>query len=1280
MRSLSSKYTIYLFCLFMLHGGVACQRFTSPEDTGRPPFLQIQTILSPNIPIELIGSVDITLTALPDGPSLPLRDGFALEPEQEAGRPRVFLRAQHEPNSDSRLELVISYGGNPYAGQQRTLDLFLYPDFRSDAGVSPSVTMTARVLTANGQVMASGNASLDVTGGAIAFGGKDRTVQLIMNCVPGGACFTPPVSKAVRLTVTRAADCPVVDPKGTLYAILFPTDVVTASRLWVSQANVDFTAADASAELLFDAPVGNYAMLTILDVGNDLPVANLSPQRGDLVSSVVPLQILRDRETPASVQLDSVVQVGTCLGGRQFLPPTLIGTVPQSPGNVSNPFVVGTSAPGSTVELFTGAGCTAANRLARGTADGNGLFAIQVVFTVSSDDPPSHQLFATATNDNGNTTGCSASSVTYDLDDIAPVPGPAFTASPVSTTEVAFTWSAATDNRSTSEQLRYQLCASTRPFSEGGCAPFVAFVTTGAGATSARMGGLQPSTRYSFFLRAVDQAGNASPGDQVVAVAQTQSLMAVSDVSAGLYHSCALVSGGEVWCWGRNDQGQLGDGTVQSRPTPAPVALPAPALMVSAGGSHTCALLTGGSVACWGDNTYGQLGLGDATVTGRLTPALIDGAVLKDVVQLSAGSDHTCAVTQQAIGLCWGRNDEHQQGADTLNPVLAPRVVTQTGNLAPLPFGTLTAVFAGNKHTCGLGESDAISGVGYCWGRNVDRQVSPYGSFATPSPTTMGGIFGFQTLSAGGGHTCYLEPTPPQTGPPTPAQSGRVRCQGLATDGQLGNGLTTFSGTTAIDPFQALTSGFTTSGFRSIVASARSTYVLDRRGVVKAWGANDRGQLGDGTTTARLTPVALQAIPPMSRLASSGDHACAIASTGELYCWGRNDFGQAGTSSSTNPQRVPTVVPGLSTASVGRGLGAGTKHACARLNDGTISCWGDNSSGQLGDGQRAPWRDTAGRVEGLSGLSGVASVSAGALSTCAVTTDGRVRCWGEGSEGQTGEGTTASSTTPGVVASLDNAVSVSVGGAFACALGSDGLVSCWGRNVEGQVGTYTSQTGSPSLLPVKVTTGGFIGSEVTSVTSVAAGDHHACALDVGGFVYCWGGNDFGQLGNADFSTSRYSAQSLPGLLAARLASGANHSCAATALGAVSCWGANSAGQLGDGTLTVRTTPVSVVGLAVPAWKLAAGADHTCALAANGSVRCWGANTTGQLGTGNTTPSRSPVSVAGVSNAVEVAAGTGYTCALLATGQVSCWGDNSSAQLGTTRGAARPLPGLVSPFP
>ncbi|MBI3074467.1 MAG: hypothetical protein HYY84_20335 [Deltaproteobacteria bacterium] len=287
------------------------------------------------------------------------------------------------------------------------------------------------------------------------------------------------------------------------------------------------------------------------------------------------------------------------------------------------------------------------------------------------------------------------------------------------------------------------------------------------------------------------------------------------------------------------------------------------------------------------------------------------------------------------------------------------------------------------------------------------------------------------------------------------------------------------------------------------VAAGRAWHSCARNmgGGVTCWGDNRYGELGDGTTTARSTPVVVSGLASGATALGVGDFfSCAATSSGGLKCWGRNSDGQLGDGTST-ARRTPVDVTGL--ASGVTAVAAGENHTCAIAIGGGLKCWGDNDFGAIGDGTFTT-RYSPVNVTGFS--TGAKSLSAGNNHTCAVTTEGAAKCWGLNMGGQLGRGATSPDyvATPAGVLGLDAGVkAVTAGGYHTCALTEFGAVHCWGNNENGQVGTVNSNTTIPNQVE----------NLASGVTAIATGRDFSCALMQSGRVKCWGINREGQLGN-----------------------------------------------------------------------------------------------------------------------------------------------------------------------
>lgn len=375
------------------------------------------------------------------------------------------------------------------------------------------------------------------------------------------------------------------------------------------------------------------------------------------------------------------------------------------------------------------------------------------------------------------------------------------------------------------------------------------------------------------------------------------------------------------------------------------------------------------------------------------------------------------------------------------------------------------------------------------------------------------------------------------------------------------------------------------------------------------------------------------------RLACGGTHTCAVTASGGASCWGGNGSGQLGIGT-TSESHVPaplTIPAGTSAVQVA----AGWAHSCGVAADavgGIGVCWGDDWASQLGDGKVGT--HSAVPVELDLGGGSPLMTAAGWAHSCALLGGGAVRCWGNGDYSQVGIGPMVGAGFPAPVALGSEAYAVLAGWGFTCAVTGPASMSCWGDNAFGQLGDPALDTGTDAGYPVPVANV----AGVAALRAVALGQNFACvAYDGGtaaGAVRCWGQGDSGQLGNGATPAVQQApvevllADGTPLLDVVALAAGGAHACAVTRAGALKCWGANSRGQLGvaAGDTTPRSRAADVSGLSSGVSGVAAGIGHTCALTGAGTAGeklwCWGQNDHGQVGDGSTTDRTVPAWITG----------------------------------------------------
>ena len=346
--------------------------------------------------------------------------------------------------------------------------------------------------------------------------------------------------------------------------------------------------------------------------------------------------------------------------------------------------------------------------------------------------------------------------------------------------------------------------------------------------------------------------------------------------------------------------------------------------------------------------------------------------------------------------------------------------------------------------------------------------------------------------------------------------------------------------------------------FRGISAGDRHVCAVRNDGSIWCWGANNAGQLGDGTTMPRSTPVAVVDVAGAFEAAAGAAFTCGRTSS-TTFCWGANNNAQLGDGSYT-ARPLASAVRDLTSP---LGLAVGLDHGCALGADRRPWCWGNNAGGALGAASTTTRSSVP--LEVASALT-YRRITAGYYLTCGLTVTGSAYCWGQNSSGQVGDGTTLDRNIPTAVLTLPDAVDIDAGAYHVCAVLSSGRVACWGHNEAGGLGDGTSG--------MMRSTWTFVSGLVDAV-QISSGAYHTCALRRGGRVLCWGLNDHGQLGDGTTTDRTTPVEVAGGFAAQALSLGGRHSCALALDGRIYCWGQNSDRQLGDGSNTDRAMPVPV---------------------------------------------------------------------------------------------------------
>jgi alpha-tubulin suppressor-like RCC1 family protein len=674
-----------------------------------------------------------------------------------------------------------------------------------------------------------------------------------------------------------------------------------------------------------------------------------------------------------------------------------------------------------------------------------------------------------------------------------------------------------------------------------------------------------------------------------------------ASADGGNLHTCGIRLDHTLWCWGRNDSGQLGAranaGDLEAD-EPRQVGSDADWERVAAGHDSTCAITIDHRLYCWGDNTFGQIATGTVVDTVD-TPHLIAGMWSA----VAIGQRHACAIDVAGALSCWGSNDYAQLGIGSTGAAQTAPVLVAGG------LGWIS-VDVGGLSACGVTTDHGL----YCWGYNGVGQLG-LGSVLTQSVPARVGTDEYQKVAAGEYFTCGLE------------TSGKLRCWGRNDLGQVGDATGVHRATPVPVGQDAITD------WSDVVAGKDHACARHGGDQVLCWGSNDHGQLVGQTLPLRTEPAAIAG--EWKTIAMGDRTTCLIDRERQLSCAGYGPAGGLGTG--VGSKRSPIQIAGTwNEVAAGRAL------TCARSGL-VLSCWGTNAHRAVGDG--TPYdRSTP------TALAGTWTSVAVFDHVCAIDSTVRMSCWGANGLGQLGVGDVADRDRP---VQINTSTWSSVTATFhTCALDFGGLMTCWGSNAYGEIGQTPN---SPPYSPTPMSTGN------ATWFAVVAGDYHTCAISSARTVSCWGYNGEGELGPGAPSITHVAqpvALSGAGPVDA-LTAGERHVCARAGT-SVWCWGGNTEGQLGNQTIVSTPVPFKVDG----AWQaISAGQRHTCGIQIDGSLWCWGDNAWGQLGDGTLFERHLPTRVGTESDWIAVSAGDDHTCARTVNNTLWCWGSNQLGELG-----------------
>jgi alpha-tubulin suppressor-like RCC1 family protein len=575
-------------------------------------------------------------------------------------------------------------------------------------------------------------------------------------------------------------------------------------------------------------------------------------------------------------------------------------------------------------------------------------------------------------------------------------------------------------------------------------------------------------TVWAWGSNSDGELGLGAASYPVTTPAKVPNLTGMTGIAAGGFFSMALRNDGTVWTCGRNQWGQIGNGSAtptSSVDAPYQVDNLNNVTDIAVGGVHCLALRNDGSVWAWGDNVHGQIGNGSTSVTPVTRPVLANN--LSGVKAITAGGYYSLALKNDGTVWSWGDN----LGDGALGNGSANGIVNAPAQI--LSLSGIGAIAGGANFGMALGSD----GTTWVWGSNGEGQLAVSGPVET-SATVVNNLTSATAVAAGPYYSAALR------------SDGTVWSWGFNEGGAVRQW--------DDEHEKQHTDQGVRPGQRDCLGSRRSARTGDPgNGSVWAWGWNQYGQIGNGSAAAASvsTPIQVNVLSGIFTAVSAGsNHSLALKSDGSVWAWGWNQYGQIGNGNTATPVANPVPVPGLTGMLA---ISAGNIHSLALRNDGTVWAWGNNEAGQMGKGTADATPVSS--PSQVPGLSNITAIAAGQYFNLAVKNDGSVWAWGDNLQGQIGNGTNGviPVTSPFQVPGISDVKAVAGGLYFSQALKNDGTVWGWGQNGSGELGDGTTTVRRTS--PVQA-----LG--VSGVTSIESGFFHTLARLPNGLVYAWGAN------------------------------------------------------------------------------------------------------------------------------------------------------------------------------
>lgn len=740
-------------------------------------------------------------------------------------------------------------------------------------------------------------------------------------------------------------------------------------------------------------------------------------------------------------------------------------------------------------------------------------------------------------------------------------------------------------------------------------------------------------------------------------------------ISLGDAHGCMIASDDFVYCWGENDKGQLGNGSTDYNIS-SPVAVDVAGKTIKSLYSFddtNCVIASDDNLYCWGNGSNGLLG--NNTNVKSHVPVLVSGGDLggRTIKSFANYNSLSCAIASNDEVYCWGRAQYAVVGANSLFSSAVPKAIDFSGVLSGKKAKSIAI---GNAFGCILADDNKV----YCWGSNA-RDALGDGTTASYTSVPTAVVLGARTakkILISAWHSCIL------------ADDDQVYCWGDGLYGQLGNNTNNTSNVPVAVDTSGVLNGKTV---KDIYTQYDRVCALTSDNLPFCWGG---GYLGDAETmslysTVPVSPVmsGVLAGKTITKLSLGVSYTCAIASDQKIYCWGEQNVGQLGNESRSNFNYPVATVSGVSDELIQDGvfmkmfgdraddlraciqssngklycgvIGVGLKyihdfgslkitemamgrnesHLCALVDDGSVYCWGDNFSGQVGNGTTGPFSGVLipAKIDMTGVLSGktIKTIAAGENMTCAIASDDLVYCWGEGSNQLLGNGSDSDKSRPVAVSTAGvlngkKIKSLHIQSRTACVIADDDKVYCWGNGEDGKLGNGADDN---SNIPVEVST-------TKKFKSLKNTGENVCGITDDDYAYCWGYGTSGQLGNGTNSSSNIPvAVDMSGVLNGKTikkidGSGYN-TCLIASDDLPYCFGYGENGELGNNLQTNSNVPVSVVTSGVLSGKkiteLRTSENSTCVVDSEEDVYCWGTGEYyGEVGDGLDTITPLPVKI------------------------------------------------------